>query len=80
MPLTRGSGGTKTAVPLRWSLRTIEERARSSLSWTYDGLGAARGQRSRKGPCASHPTHHHLSFAGPRPPLSQSVIPLHPSY
>jgi len=22
----------------------------------YDGLGAARGQRSRKGPCASYPT------------------------
>jgi hypothetical protein len=25
-----------------------------------DGLGAARGQRSREGPCASHPTRQNL--------------------
>jgi len=32
-----------------------------------DGLGAARGQRSRKGPCASHPTRQNL----PSTPSSQ---------
>src|SRR5215471_3384246 len=37
---------------------------RQFLSWLHDGLGAARGQRSRKGPCASYPTHHILFKRG----------------
>ncbi len=34
-----------------------------------DGLGAARGQRSREGPCASHPTRQYF------PPLPCPHIP-----
>jgi hypothetical protein len=52
------TSSTKTRVP-----RLVEPSGHCwnlglTLSLLNDGLGAARGQRFRKGPCASYPTHH----------------------
>jgi hypothetical protein len=51
-----------------------------SLKW-HNGLGAARGQRSRKGPCASYPTRFSfLSAVGPSGrPSYLSASSLHPT-
>jgi hypothetical protein len=48
-------GRTKTCVPC--PLAPTGHSQKSSMPVTcYNGLGAARGQRLRKGPCASYPT------------------------
>jgi len=51
-----------------------------ALMW-HNGLGAARGQRLRKEPCASYPTRFLFSQAyGPaNRPFYPSAIPLHPT-
>jgi hypothetical protein len=48
MVLSRGYPAIDASGPLS------DEMGPSRMN--YDGLGAARGQRPRKGPCASYPT------------------------
>ena len=57
-----GGTGTKTRVPRFVGLVGHCWQGPRLLIWLHDGLGAARGQRSRKGPCASYPTHHQFSY------------------
>jgi len=51
---------TKTRVPRRVEPSGHCRNFAATLSYSNDGLGAARGQRFRKGPCASYPTHHYF--------------------
>src|SRR5258708_2818287 len=51
---------TKTRVPGRVEPSGHCRNFGATLSYSNDGLGAARGQRFRKGPCASYPTHHYF--------------------
>ena len=54
----RHSPSTKTRVPRQVEPSGHCRNLGVTLSYSNDGLGAARGQRFRKGPCASYPTHH----------------------
>ncbi len=47
---------TKTRVPRQVEPSGHCRNLGVTLSYSNDGLGAARGQRFRKGPCASYPT------------------------
>ena len=57
------------AYPVRWLSGPIGD-GRAGLYLAKDGLGAARGQRPRKRPCASYPTRLTLNC----PPLSAIVF------
>jgi len=59
---------TKTRVPCEVEPLGHCRNLVATLSYSNDGLGAARGQRFRKGPCASYPTHHYF------PPRRNSLI------